>query len=197
MKNLILICAILLFCSQTFARGSSGPEVSANGMYLITNTVNGSTTTTSNRTLLDGVLGYRFSNNLFLGGTYDYDTTSSSMTGSSDTNITIGSYGVTGGLDTGNFYLLGTYFIGSEYDFTVGSIKTAETSGSGFQATIGYRFNVNSHFAIGPQFSYRSLSYTTEQVGSAPSTSVSSSSTAFLPYINFTYTFGSGGSSDD
>lgn len=195
MKNFkwtIFVLAILSFSVNAFARGGGGSGVvlDASAMYLINNNTNGNTTTSTNQTLLDGVAGYRFSSPLFLGGLYSYDSTSSTTTNSPTSTNVYTSYGATVGLDTGDWYLLGTYIIGSEDDNTSNNIKTAYTGGSGYQFSLGYRIMVTSNFGIGPEVTYRYLSYTTQQVGGAASTSATVNHTALLPYISFTYAFG-------
>lgn len=120
-------------------------------------------------------LGYTFSSQLVVGLTYNYyslTTTRAAVNGGSDglnEKTTKAEYGPTIGYDFGNFRMLLTYFMSATKQLdrkntdptnaTVGDVTIKNTSGSGFQLTMGYSFSFGSSFEVGPSLVYRNVSY--------------------------------------
>jgi hypothetical protein len=131
----------------------------------------------SERTALDLRLGYVHASGLFLGGMY-------SMTSIDDDDLFAG--GPTLGFNHKNgFYALFTYFLASEYKYESG---TKLTDGMGPQIDIGWIFPLTSVFYIGPQISYRSLSYEkAEASGVSADADVTITNTS--PYLTLWFKF--------
>jgi hypothetical protein len=127
--------------------------------------------------------GYLFTQGYYLGAVYsgmsrDYDTQGTK---------TRTSYGVTAGYfaETTGLYVLGHYYINSEYDdFSGVSLK----KGTGYQADLGYYFTVNPSVKIGPQITYRGFKYTQQTSGGVTS-SASYVHNEFIPFISLGFFF--------
>src|SRR5471030_3147338 len=110
-------------------------------MYLYNQIGEAGVTTSQSRYLADIGLGYKFSASPFyLGGTYSYDSTSNTQ-GAVSTSDSYNSYGPTVGLMSDSLYLLLTYFV----VITESNPNFNYSSGSGYQATVGYKFDLGSN----------------------------------------------------
>jgi hypothetical protein len=134
-----------------------------------------------NMTFLDFRLGYLHSSGLFLGGMY-------SMTNLSDVNDSNKGYaaGPTLGFSHySGFYALFTYFLVAEQD---ASPTQTFTDGMGPQLDVGWAFPLTAMFHLGPQISYRSITFDKED-NAGVSTSVENKLTYFMPAIVLWFNF--------
>ena len=131
-------------------------------------------------TYYDIRLGYGMTTGLYFGGIY------SGMTHEiNDVEFTRSSYGASIGYVSDGWFLMGHYFIKSEYE--VGS-NAKYTDGSGFQADVGYWFKAFSQLSIGPQITYRTLSYEKLESGGA-SVDAEYEHKEFMPYLSLALIF--------
>lgn len=131
-------------------------------------------------TYYDIKLGYVMTSGLYLGGLY------SAMTREINENeVERTSYGAGVGYYSNGWFLMGHYVIDSEYETSPGN---KHIEGSGFQLDVGHWFNVSSQIYVGPQLTYRSISYDKYQTNST-TVSLEMKSTEFLPYISLALMF--------
>jgi hypothetical protein len=167
----LLSLSIIGFSQQSLARsyggysgGGDGWTAFLSGIYYFTSTTTGSpgVTTTQTRTVLTPAVGYHF-NTFFFGATYDYDTLSTATTNQPTTTNSFRSYGAMAGVMTDNVYLTVTYFFSTIGTLNAGAVPASQTvdvsNGSGYQAELGYMFNLGGNFYLGPAINYKSLSY--------------------------------------
>jgi hypothetical protein len=142
---------------------------------------NGSTSKTK-RTSLDLRLGYLDKSGLYLGGIYVMENASS--TGGADTKMS--AVGPSLGFNAQNgFFVIFSYFLTAEHKVSGGSTYT---DGMGPQIDLGWVFPLTESFYLGPQLSYRSISYSTiETNGSSVSQDTTRQNT--VPYITLWYKF--------
>jgi hypothetical protein len=135
-----------------------------------------------NKMFLDFRLGYLHASGLFLGGMY-------SMSSLADGNDSHKGYAVgptLGFSHYSGFYTLFTYFLMAEQDQMNGT-DTA-TDGMGPQIDIGWAFPVTATFHIGPQLTYRSVTYD-KMDQSGTSVTLESTRTDIMPAINLWFNF--------
>lgn len=109
-------------------------------------------TTEVKRAFYDFRLGYLHSSGLFLGGTYSMQKFSTG-----GTNLDGYSAGPTLGFSHySGFYTFFTYFLLGEMDKTT---STKYTNAMGPQIDVGWAFPLTASFHLGPQITYRSISY--------------------------------------
>jgi hypothetical protein len=163
-----LIVISLIFASFT----SQAAIIFAPGLAYTkdTTTVDG-TKTESKRTSLDLRLLYLHQSGLLLGGMY-------AMTSINDDDQT--AVGPSLGYNAKNgFFALFTYFLVSEYKFSSGG---KYKDGMGPQIDIGWVFPLTESIYLGPQLSYRSVSYSKiDSGGNSVSTDTTVANTT--PYI--------------
>lgn len=172
--------------ARGYSGGSSGEGWAFNTglMYLYAQTTEAGSTVSSSQYLADVNLGYHFSGGpFFLGGNYSYDSTSTTSN-SVSVNDTYSSFGPTVGLISDSVYFLLTYFAVSSET----KPSTTYSPGSGFQATLGYKFDLGSNWGLAPELSYKNLAYTQVSTGGASVTSDRKHST-LLPLVALWYTF--------
>lgn len=173
----ILFGFCFLGALETANAQSTGLVISPTGFYYNFKEQT-STSNTDKVTALyyDLRVGFIMSNNLYIGGIYsamnrEYDGLGSKKRTSLGASI--------GYFSPNGFYVMGHYYFQSEYkDFGT----TILNKGSGFQADLGYFFNVSPSFRVGPQLSYRSFSYGQIQNGTS-TTSASLSHNELIPFI--------------
>lgn len=131
-------------------------------------------------TYYDVRLGYVLPSGLYFGGIY------SGMTRDRSNNeYKRSSYGGSLGYYQAGWFLMLHYFITSEYEIAA---DTKYIEGSGFQGDVGYWFNMASQFYIGPQLSYRTLSYDKIESNGVEASS-DLKSTDLLPFISLALIF--------
>lgn len=137
----LVLLSVVVSGSPAFAAG----YFRLNALYLSEETQQSSSSKTT-RTLLDLGAGYTWPSGLTLGGLYGTEKRKSD---SSSTDRT--SYGPTiGYMQSGEgFFLLGTYFLMSDYE---------QLDGTGYEVDAGYRFKVSS-VGVGLQIAYKHFEY--------------------------------------
>ncbi len=120
-------------------------------------------------------LGYRLSNQFYVGGVYEQETTD--VAGTSDPKLSI--YGPSVGYYEKNFFAMAHYLLMGEYKL---SSTSSWIEGSGPQLDIGYVMELNSTFSLGPQFTYRSIEFKKLKVNGAES-DISWTITEIFPMI--------------
>jgi hypothetical protein len=198
MKNIIISLLIVFgsastalaygsYRSSSFGSNDSGFVIMPQGIYYFYSQNTG-TTTTVTRWSFDGSLGYHFTM-FYVGGEYNYDQNSTSFSNSNPTSTdTYKAYGLQAGILTDNVTFLITYFIGSTATTQGGTTSEKDyNNGSGYEVTAGYLFDVTSQFFVGPEFQYRSLTYTGLTNGQPIGTNYIY--TTLIPMIAFKYNF--------
>lgn len=140
-KNIFLL-AFLALPQLAQANFSLNPAL---GMY--------KTDSDNSQTSVEIRMGYTFDFGLYLGGFYNLG--SQKFIEDADEFFV----GATVGYQYGGTYLLGSYIVSSEQDLKSGGIKYS--GGDGFQFTLGYRALVTEDVYLGPELTYRSVSYDT------------------------------------
>lgn len=142
---------------------------------------NGTTTSDTKMTFYDFRLGYLHSSGLYLGGMYsmtNFDSGSGGQKGFA-AGPTIGFSHYSG------FYALFTYFLMAEQDLDA---TTKYTDGMGPQVDVGWAFPVTAMFHLGPQITYRSISYDKIDVNGSSQTADATWSN-IIPAINLWFNF--------
>lgn len=134
-----------------------------------------------NKTFLDFRLGYLHSSGLFLGGMYAM----TNFSNTSDSNKGYAAGPTLGFSHYSGFYALFTYFLVAEQDRS--STQTF-SDGMGPQIDIGWAFPLTAMFHLGPQISYRSLTFDKVD-NSGVSTSEENKLTYFMPAIVLWFNF--------
>lgn len=114
----------------------------------------------SSSLMIDLRLGTLIGTSFYVGGIYHIERDDA---GASDTNAWAA--GPSAGIYLGNFSLIGSYHLISER--TTGASKLTE--GAGPQVDIAYAFELGSSVKLGPQFTWREITYqspTTRKYGS-------------------------------
>lgn len=125
----------------------------------------------------DFKLGYVHASGLYLGGMYQMTTLNN------DDGYSVGP--TLGFNHYSGFYALFTYFLVAEQDLDP---STTLTAGMGPQVDIGWVFPVTHTFFIGPQISYRSISYDTVDANGVES-DTDYTRTNMLPYVSLWFRF--------
>ena len=142
-----LLCALLI--------GGASAEVMLRPsfMYMTDSIDGGGGPTTTTRTLIDVAAGYKSPKMWTITGVYDSDAKNVSSSGATSkynrTSLGLGA----GYLFKNGFFLDAAYFIQSKY-----SIDETKYDGSGYQADLGYRFDLTK-LSVGFMFVYRAFSY--------------------------------------
>lgn len=172
---------LLLFLSITFLSviASANIVFSPGLSYLSSDVDNNGATSESSNLRADVRLGYVMPMGLYLGGMYAHLSNDSGSSDSSGSLIgpTVGYSSMMG------FYTLLTYHIIGEVGDT-----TKFTGGKGPQIDIGWVFPLSSGFAIGPQFTYRSISFDKVETGGV-STDTDYTETTIAPYLSLWFMF--------
>ncbi|RME17066.1 MAG: hypothetical protein D6797_03250 [Bdellovibrio sp.] len=192
MKKLLLSLVFLSFAAPAYAFRAGSFSLSPTFSYTnsnvdLDNTLFSGGDSDSTSTSYDIKLGWTTGAGLYLGGLLSV-TTSDSSAASYSPQVT--SYGLSVGYVASNgFYFLGHYFLSSVYDSPVSSTSSFE-NGSGFQFDLGFLYYFNSSFALGPQITYRNLSWK-KYKSSSTATAVDSSNSVsnIAPQIALAFTF--------
>ncbi len=193
-KMALAISAAVLVSQQGFARSSSGDGVllSLNPMYSTqkADTTGVSTSTTeTNKTLLDLNLGYQMGNGLYLGLLYLTDSIESkSGTPTTTTKSTVSGYGPSVGYMKNGWFGHFHYILSSEYDNDTADADKW-TKGTGMQLDFGYLMPVSGPFALGVEMSYRSIEYGTFNFAGTDVTTSKIKFTEMMPRLRFTFIF--------
>lgn len=173
--------------SSSFSSDGEGWLVMPQGIYYF-NTINQNNgNNTVNRYVFDGSAGYHFQL-LYLGAEYTFDQQQTSSNGNPTSTNTYKSYGAQIGIMSGGFQLLGTYYVGSAATDSGGTANAVDyVNGTGFQINVGYLFDIGSGFSVGPEFLYRSLTYTSRADGKAMTGNYNF--TTFIPEAGVKYMF--------
>ena len=168
--------------------GSSenGWVLGLDGLYYFYTQQTSSTTITNTREVINPNLGYHF-NMLYIGAAYDYDAFIQAQTNQPTLTSSFRSWGAAVGLMTDNVYLRFTYFFSSIGTLNAGGNPGTSqdlTNGSGYQIELGYMFDLGSNFKLGPDLTYKILTYNTISYASGSETW-----TMFLPHLNIEYHF--------
>lgn len=157
-----------------FGAISQAAVVFAPAVTYSTSSTNDETTSANRKTEsrnlgIDLRLGYSMVGGLYIGGIYATENggtlTETNGTKTED-NVTATRLGVSLGYMTGNFYLLGHYFLSAEEsDTDQGGSTTRRTDGSGYQLDAGWAFQISSGVAIGPQIAYKNIVYKKTEAG--------------------------------
>jgi len=152
-STLVTLISILVLSSPAWARGEGGDrgwQAVAGVFANQTSNNNGTTTTTTTETDFHGDLGYDFGT-LYIGGTYFNTSTSTAAASTTSTFLTW--EGVSVGLVSHNFRLVGTYIASA---FGSGGLS----NGTGFGGNIAYCFYVSPKVFIAPLVDYYSVTFT-------------------------------------
>jgi hypothetical protein len=104
--------------------------------------------------------GYMFDMGLYVGAVYDMYNSASGDGG--EDKSTRGGYGASlGYMSEGGFSIFFSYLLAADGTYKSGSTDWKFTGGSGMIFDIGYGFEINSNFRLGPVLSYRSYTFTT------------------------------------
>ncbi len=122
-------------------------------------------------------LGYVHASGLYLGGMYQMSKRNDDKGFAAGPTLGFSHYS--------GFYALFTYFLVAEHD---NSAPTKLTDGMGPQVDIGWVFPITHMFFIGPQMSYRSITYDKIETsgGTAPTETTRSN---VLPYVSLWFRF--------
>ena len=152
--------------------------------YISTTNDNGTTKTTQSNFYLDAKLDYHFMNGLYVGGVYtsnSYSTSGSSSVSSSLTGIA-----PLVGIEMHGFFIDVSYYVTSQYQL---ASNFTYKSGTGFGVDVGYSFMFDKFF-VGPEFSYKALTYTQLDTGSgANSIANNYKYSEIVPFIQFGVVF--------
>lgn len=130
------------------------------------------------KSFYDFRLGYLHSSGLYLGGMYSmfsYDS------GFNQKGFAVGP--TIGFSHYSGFYALFTYFLMAELDVDA---TTTMTDGMGPQIDIGWAFPITSMFHLGPQITYRSITFDKADPGSV---SIDVTQSDIMPGINLWFNF--------
>lgn len=119
-------------------------------------------------------LGYTLTNQLYLGVIYEVLSQSNDTDTLKDTNL-----GASIGYRANGWEITAHYFLSAENEL---SITNKLTDGNGFGLDLAYLWSINSAFYLGPQLSYRSLTYSKYSV-SGNKTAADTSQSYMLPYV--------------
>lgn len=110
----------------------------------------------------DGRVGIAFDTaGIYIGGLYRYESTVSG-----DDKMTGTGHGVSAGIISRQFALIGTYMLAGERTYDTNTERKL-TGGSGYQIDVMYVAGVTDTFGIGPQLTYRDLKFSKSQTGGA------------------------------
>ena len=147
--------------------------------YMTEKTENAGTTASEyTKSFYDFRLGYLHSSGLFLGGMYSM---SSYDRGFNQKGFAVGP--TIGFSHYSGFFALFTYFLMAELD--VDATNTM-TDGMGPQIDIGWAFPITSMFHLGPQITYRSITF--DKIDPS-STSIDVTQSDIVPAINLWFNF--------
>ena len=156
-------------------------------MYLEETDKSNSGDSTRKRTLIDAALGYGMDNGLLIGAIYATEKRqwSSSAGGASDaTRTSMGPSVGWMGSDAVAPYVMGTYYLSSEY--VTGSYTY---KGTGFQIDLGVNFKVGPG-AVGLQLSYKKFDYNKYTLSGRDFDLSPADSQGFIdPYFAFAFEF--------
>ncbi len=173
-----ILLGILVVCVTSMA--SANIVFSPSFSYMSEETENAGTTTREyTKSFYDFRLGYLAPSGLYLGGMYSmssYDDGSYNQKGFA-VGPTVGFKHYAG------FYALFTYFLMAE--LKTSSVSTL-TDGMGPQVDIGWAFPLTSSFHLGPQITYRSITFDKQDPGAV---SVEITQTDLVPAINLWFNF--------
>jgi len=172
--------------SSSFGGDGVGWLVMPQGIYYFTNDTQGTTNNSTNRYIFDASAGYHFEL-FYLGAEFNYDLIQTSSSGNPTNSNVYKSYGVQVGIMTGGWMLLGSYFVLSTATSNVSGSPVDYTGGTGYQILGGYLWDIGSGFNIGPEFLYRSLTYTSRADGKPIGSNYTFSTMA--PQIGVKYMF--------
>ncbi len=173
-----ILLGILVLCLTSMA--SANIIFSPSFSYMSEETeVAGAASGEYTKSFYDFRLGYLHPSGLYLGGMYSmssYDNGSYNQKGSS-VGPTVGFSHYAG------FYTLFTYFLMAELKT---SATTTLTDGMGPQIDIGWAFPLTSSFHLGPQITYRSITFDKVDPGAV---SLETTQTDLVPAINLWFKF--------
>jgi hypothetical protein len=173
--------------SSSFGSDGEGWLVMPQGIYYFTNETQPGTNTSINRYIFDGSVGYHFPL-FYVGLEFNYDVIATTSNGNPNSTDSYKSYGAQAGIMSGGWMLLGSYFfLGSGVQNGGTTTEVDYSTGTGFQILGGYLFDVGSGFSIGPEFLYRSLTYTARADGK--STGLNYTFSTMVPQIGVKYMF--------
>lgn len=138
----------------------------------------GVTSSEYTKSFYDFRLGYLHSSGLFLGGMYSM---SSYDAGFNQKGFAVGP--TIGFSHYSGFFALFTYFLMAESDIDA---TNTMTDGMGPQIDIGWAFPITSMFHLGPQITYRSITFDKVDPGS---TSIDITRSDIVPAINLWFNF--------
>ncbi len=170
---------IVFILTMFFAVASANAEVvfaPAASYFKIEDESNG-TTSELEISNYDLKLGFVDASGLYLGGMYQMSKLNN------DNAFAVGP--TLGFSHYSGFYALFTYFLVAEQD---NGANSTFTDGMGPQIDLGWIFPLTSSFFIGPQISYRSISYEKQDTAGV-STDVDFTRTNILPYISLWFRF--------
>lgn len=168
-----VIFAVLLTTVSASAEIVFAPAAS----YFKTEDDNQGSVSESEISSYDLKLGYVGASGLYLGGMYQMSKFGDDAGMAAGPTLGFNHYS--------GFYALFTYFLIAEQEL---NSTTELTDGMGPQVDIGWVFPVTRMFMIGPQISYRSISYDKVDSGGA-SADTDFTRTNILPYISLWFRF--------
>ena len=177
--SVIFSAAVLLSPSTASAQIVFSPSIS----YITDEIEVNGASAEDNRMFADFRLGYLHSSGLFLGGMYSMAKYSNGTTSANGFSVgpTLGFSHYSG------FFALFTYYIMAEQDNRQ-DVTQKLTDGMGPQIDIGWAFPITASFHLGPQITYRSVTYDKLETGGA-SQDIEFTQSHILPAINLWFNF--------
>ena len=173
-----ILLGILVLCATSMA--SANVVFSPSFSYMTEEIEQAGTTVRElTKTSYDFRLGYLHPSGLYLGGMYI-------MTSRDDGNYNEKGFAVgptVGFSHYAGFYALFTYFLMAENKVAA---DTTFTDGMGPQVDIGWAFPLTSSFHLGPQITYRSITYDKVDPGAV---ALETTQTEIVPAINLWFNF--------
>lgn len=127
--------------------------------------------------------GYVFPSGLYLGGEYEYSTFAFETTNSS--TETRSSYGPAIGYFNSGFYVIGTYFITSTYNYPTGNYFS---NASAYMVELGYTYNIAGNFNLGAAIVYANYSWN-QFTASGVNVTQTNAQTDTYPCLNLGFSF--------
>lgn len=139
-------------------------------------------TTDSDSMVIDLKVGYQHASGLILGANYSMNNMA--LFNDDDSGFSLGP--MVGFSHYNGFYALFSYFIMGEFE--QGNSTTTLTEGMGPQVDIGWVFPITSSFSLGPQITYKSITYDTIESAGVETTQ-ENTITEINPFITLWFRF--------
>lgn len=152
----VVLVTLITFGTSAYASILFGPAVTYQSVKSIDNTGSAGGNQNTNALGADAKLGLLIEGTIFyVGGLYSYESTA----GDPNMKVVGSSYGPTVGIFNGAFALLGTYIINADRTYSVSSVDTKISKGTGFRVDMSYVAGLTGSVGVGPQVTYRSIKY--------------------------------------